>query len=133
MSSYKLSELSKIDDILPYIRNELEKKCISYVMIHRSTGNYLKLNNLDYILSNYLTDKYTHKHNNTDIQYNIYNNISDFLLKYPAYHMSNYTDINSPLLALIESKAPGIIYPYKKSLKEYDIVYSITGKYYAQI
>ncbi len=128
----KLSELSRVDDILPYLRNELEKHCIPYLMIHKTAGNYLKLNEMKYSLSNYLNDKKIYLHNHQQTPDVIYENYQAFTSKYPFYQSINQNDYKQILIDLCTSIAPGIISKYKRVFENYDIVNN-SSKYYAKI
>jgi hypothetical protein len=122
----KMSELDAIDELFTFIRNNLSELNVPYEMIHKNSGNYLKLVQKKYTVENYLSTK-----SNLGPSKNItkYKDYIDFCNKNKV--LRSVSD-NHMLVDLIQSKMPGII---KKTIIKklpIDIIYKSGDKYYIQ-
>ncbi len=74
-----MDSFNKIEEVFPDIRNKLTALCIPFEMVHKNTGNYLKLVPSKFSLNEYLSVKKTKfTQNKTDHKYTIYDNYDDF-------------------------------------------------------
>jgi len=126
LTANKMPELDAIDELFTFIRNNLSELNVSYEMIHKNSGNYLKLVQKKYTVENYLSTK-----SNLGPSKNItkYKDYIDFCNKNKVFR--SVSD-NSILIDLVQSKMPGIIKKKTDKKMQIDIIYKSGDKYYAR-
>lgn len=129
-----MEKLSTIDALFTFIRNNLIELCVPYEMIHKNSGNYLKLVDKKVTLNDYLINKQIKK-NLEFVPSNKYKDYDEFIQKNNNIYRS--VNINNSIIDDLIKKCSmtkgttGII---RKKIITNDcfIIYESCGKYYAQ-
>lgn len=118
--------------ITPMLRSLMDELYVPYKLVHKTSGNYLKLHIPSYDRNHYRIQKIRMEEQQTQCPVVVYKSFSAFQEKYPVYQ--SLTKKGAELLSFFgENKDCGIYCTENKVYRNFRIFKAEDNKYYAQI